>query len=86
MPIKRCSVPINSELNFLASIKAFSITLLLLGVKPMVVSSSIGSPLPISTSIASATFSLVTSCKLSTWLATPLPSFTKPYKICSVPI
>ena len=86
IPINKCSVPINSDPNFLASINAFSIILLLRGVNPISATSSISSPLPIKISISSAILSAVISCSSNTLLATPVPSFVKPYKTCSVPM
>ena len=53
IPNNKCSVPINSFPVFLASIKAFSIIFLLLGVNPSFSGSSIGSPVPTIISISS---------------------------------
>ena len=78
IPIKICSVPINSEPNFLASINAFSITLLLLGVNPIDSPCVNGSPVPISISISCKISSTVTFWFSITLLATPVPSFAKP--------
>ena len=87
IPISICSVPIYSESNLLASLKAFSITLFVLGVKPIVSSTFVSSfPLPINISISSNTFSGVKFCISNTWLATPVPSAISPYSKCSVPI
>ena len=84
IPINKCSVPIHSDPNLLASLNAFSITLFVLGVNPIALF-SFGSPTPINSSIFSNTASGVTFWFSNTLLATPLSSFTKPYNICSVP-
>ena len=83
IPTKRCSVPIKLYPNFLASIKAFSNTFLVLGVKSVTL--SIGCSCPINSSIFLATVSPKTSSLCNTLPATPFCSFTKPYSKCSVP-
>ena len=88
IPQRICSVPIYSLLNLRASIKEFSIILLLLGVSPILSAFTIGafSLTPISSSISFKTASAVTPWFARTLLATPVPSSTKPYKMCSDPI
>ena len=86
IPISKCSVPIKSEPNFFASINAVSITLFVLGVNPKISSSPISSFLPTKASICSSICSGVIPWFSKTLLATPEPSFKRPYSKCSVPI
>ena len=86
IPINKCSVPIYSEPSFLASRKAFSITLLVLGVKPIAEFLPSTGTLPINSSISASIFSGEMSWFSKTLLATPVPSLESPYNKCSVPI
>ena len=84
IPIRRCSVPIKLYPSFLASINADSTTLLVLGVKSTIF--SIGSSLPINSSILFRISSAVTFWFSNTFDAIPLPSLASPYNMCSVPM
>ena len=84
IPISKCSVPIYSDPSLRASRNAFSITLFVLGVSPIAVLLLV-CPTPISSSIFSRTLSAVIFWFSNTLFAIPVPSFTSPYKMCSVP-